>query len=1335
MKGSWLNTLYRRCGATLAVVLVLFALAVSLVRGLLPQLDQLRANVEEYVDEQYQVDIRLGRIEAAWAAYGPELTLNDVEVPKQPGVPVSLSAEKMRFKLDFWQTLLKASPQIEEVAFDGVDVVLDLGAMRSPETSGNSDWLYELLLERLERYSITRAQVTLLHPNWQSEPIYLNEFRFVNQGQHHRGSGYLALDATDQYDEQLELSVQLRGSGYQPDKLKGQFYVAADNLDLGGWHPGQLQKQLQLSGVLNFELWSRFANRQFQTAMLEFTPSELAWNVGDSPQHFELNSGVLQWLPRDDGWQVTSRDFEMSSNGEAWQNFGVFLHTDFNGVQIYVDELELSQLQPFIALTPSVKLDNIKQWQDLNLTGLVKGLKLQHSAKGWSFGAKAEGLSWNQSDSIPGVDGLAVELAGRPTQIAAHLPKQLVNFAMDSQFSDPLKLNIDPSWLVYHAQGESASQILIPKIKLDTGNLGLDGRAAIAIAEGESPVLSLLAGAEIRDVSEIGRLFPRGAMGEDLSEYLEEALEKGNVRDAKVVWQGPLNRFPYDENDGSFQAEFVLDKGRFKFQPDWPAVTDLTLDALFEDARMDLWVQKGKLKSVNAKGAYVGIPRLQPKSRLKVEADLSAPGWQVTEVMTESALADSVGATLEIVEIQGDLSANLDLDIALYPNGNTLAQGVVSLDKIPLYVHTPGIQLTEMSGQVSFANDKVEAKTLQGKLYGQPVNLDVVSESMNQGYGVGIDLSGLWALEELPSELDNPLRDYYDGLLDWRGKLKMVFDDGGFRIQAQVRSDLEQVSLALPGKLAKTPEQKRPMRAELVGDNKQLFLGVKYDKQAEFWAGFDSETGAKIAHYDTMIGRLFKPGDKVRRDQGSISLNLEQANFDDWLPIIQSFIDSRTEYGQESLEQGQVALEQASAERTNIFPQLARVEGKFEQFELWGVPFTDLNLMAEPNREFWQVLARSPEVDAGLTFYPNWSTQGLKLVASRLYLTPSDEDSSQPSEVDSQTLAANLPPLAIDIDDFQLGGFKLGHLVLQGSPGDKGYQIQTLQLDDEFSELRGKGWWYHVDNDITEIEFSVNSKRFDKLTDALDFDPGVKESPLKTQAKLQWNGGPFNPDIASLSGDLNFELGKGHLTQVSDKGARIFSLFSLDSLVRKLSLDFSDVFGKGFYYNKFSGDLTFANGVVDTQNSVMDGGAGVLKVKGYTNLVNEKIDYDVRFSPHITSSVPTVVLLTTNAWNLGIGAFAISKVLEPVIEVISEIRFTLTGTISEPLVNETGRESKEIEVPQELLPEAAGGTEAGAPTSATDKESQNASPPSADAIEPASEPKPQNPVAGASEKG
>ena len=165
-----------------------------------------------------------------------------------------------------------------------------------------------------------------------------------------------------------------------------------------------------------------------------------------------------------------------------------------------------------------------------------------------------------------------------------------------------------------------------------------------------------------------------------------------------------------------------------------------------------------------------------------------------------------------------------------------------------------------------------------------------------------------------------------------------------------------------------------------------------------------------------------------------------------------------------------------------------------------------------------------------------------------------------------------------------------------------------------------------------------------------------------------------------MSGDLKWRLGDGYITDISDGGARVFSLLSLDSLVRKLKLDFRDVFAKGFFYNSMKGTMQIDKGVAYTKDAELNGVPADLTIKGYADLNTRKIDYTMWIAPEVTSSIPVIVAWMVNPVT-GLAALAIDKVLHSA-RVISEIEYTITGTFDEPVVTEKGKKSREIEIPQ-----------------------------------------------------
>ena len=789
--------------------------------------------------------------------------------------------------------------------------------------------------------------------------------------------------------------------------------------------------------------------------------------------------------------------------------------------------------------------------------------------------------------------------------------------------------------------------------------------------------MALLAELKINDVANVHRYFPLKGMSDGLVNYLTAALKAGKTDDAVVVWHGAFKDYPYVQSTGIFQAGFTLDKANFEFQKTWPAVSELNLSALFENAAMDLWVNKGQLMDVSAAGAYIGIPSMSHESLLVVKADLATKAAAANAVIQQSPLKSSVGSTLDVVQINGDITGKLDLSIPLYDGADAVIKGTVDFNKTPVFISEPGIALESVTGQVQFINDVVTGSDISALMYGQPLQLSFDTGNVNKNYAVNVDLSGQWQLNDLPESLNNPLSDYYKGNVDWSGGLMLIFDSTGYRIQARVDSDLIGTEFDLPAPFAKPSEQAAAFTAELIGDNKQSSLGIKLNKQLEFWGGFDVESGNGLAHFDLLLGRLFKPGDQLRKKQGHLQIELDKTEFSPWLPIIQSFT-----------AKSELPADTAVTSKS-FFPPLVSIDANFNELDLMGQALNELHFDAAPTEHSWRFDATSEQFDGRIDFYPDWVKQGLKVVASKLYLSP-DAKTDETAHYKSDTVLANLPPLAVDVDDFKMFDRPMGHLVLQATPKADTYNIQTLSMTSDEVKLQGNGSWSIVEGEsLTSFNLTLDATKFDHLSKQLGFDPGLKDAPTAVTGDISWSGAPYAFSLETLNGQIGFELGKGHLSEVSDKGARIFSLFSLDSLLRKLSLDFSDVFGKGLYFDSFTGTLKLDNGVVKTTDTEMKAVAGNMRVRGYTNLMSESLNYDIRFVPKLASSVPTVVLLSTGGWTLGLGAFALTKVLEPVIEVISEIRFRLTGTMSEPKLEELSRKSKEIEIPESVLPKKA----------------------------------------------
>ncbi len=75
--------------------------------------------------------------------------------------------------------------------------------------------------------------------------------------------------------------------------------------------------------------------------------------------------------------------------------------------------------------------------------------------------------------------------------------------------------------------------------------------------------------------------------------------------------------------------------------------------------------------------------------------------------------------------------------------------------------------------------------------------------------------------------------------------------------------------------------------------------------------------------------------------------------------------------------------------------------------------------------------------------------------------------------------------------------------------------------------------------------------------------------------------------------------------------AKLLGMFSLDSILRKMQLDFSDIFDAGMPFDSISGSGRIEKGIFVTNNLKMDASAGDMLIRGKADLKKQQVDAEV----------------------------------------------------------------------------------------------------------------------------
>src|SRR5690606_10580003 len=134
----------------------------------------------------------------------------------------------------------------------------------------------------------------------------------------------------------------------------------------------------------------------------------------------------------------------------------------------------------------------------------------------------------------------------------------------------------------------------------------------------------------------------------------------------------------------------------FAFQPDWPALENFDIDLDFINDGLWMKAKEVKLGGVTGHNVTATIPDYMAE-KLLIDADIQGPGKEVGPYFKRTALNDSLGTTLDELQLDGDVSARLHLDIPL-DGEMTTASGDVNLNNNTLFIKPLNSTLNNLTG-------------------------------------------------------------------------------------------------------------------------------------------------------------------------------------------------------------------------------------------------------------------------------------------------------------------------------------------------------------------------------------------------------------------------------------------------------------------------------------------------------------------------------------------------------------------------------------------------------------------------------------------------------------
>ncbi|WP_298720969.1 YhdP family protein [uncultured Oceanisphaera sp.] len=1250
----------------LAATAVLLAVLVTLLRFGSPWLAGWQQQWLDRLSSEQHLTLEVGRLGLSWQDYGPVLVVNEVSLHPQDAPAITLRRALVSVQL--WQSLRQWRPVLNELTLDGLRLPLNLSGEQNAVQPPDLSWLPQLALEGVERFSLNDALLVVTTPQQDLFELHLPALHWQNAPGLHQGRGRLGFGPDA--EQQVRLSSRFTGP---VDRLDGGIYLHADDVDASVVLSRIRPADSSVSADLDFELWLEWQQGRLSAGVLELGENRLRW--GDDHQVL-VDGGRLQWQPTDAGWQLASSDVDISVDGDAWPSWSLQLDRQQDRLHGYLDRLTFTDLALLAQWGESFWPTSARQLAGIAPRGHLANLYFSSAASGddWRWQGELEDVSTSAFEWTPQTRGLNGDflLAADHGQLSLN-QQAAADWVYDGAFREPWPMQRLSTGLRWQKQPDGWL-LWSDELEVNTADLALQGWFSLQLPSRGAPLLSTSARVNVLRAERAFSYFPEPLMGSRLVNYLQGAIRGGQAEGAEVLWYGRLTGFPYHDDSGIFQARVPLRQAEFRFDPHWQPLTDLSLDLLFENDGLYMRGPEGRLGAVNARAIDARIVPLNKAAKLELSADIAGAGEAVTAYLQDSALAASVGTTLEQVQVTGPLTGRLALAIPLH-GGPVAVAGQVDFARNRVRVKPLDLPLDQVSGRLLFDERQTRFEGMEANWNGQPLQLDYRGQQTAAGYEVGIDMRG--RLQAAALARAYPPLQALDGAADWRGKLKLTLAEGGkldYRFQAD--SALQGLTSRLPSPLNKAGNQAWPSQLELTGDGQQARIELTLGEQIRGLAGVGfGPNGARVQRLWLSAGAGVQP--TLPRAPLDIAVRVADLPLDDWLVLLRD--------AQPASSRSNASLPPGASPRIT-WPTSYRVSVQASRARLWQYPLNQLRLSIGPaERQRQQLNVTAEQADGTLSWGDN---QPVQAQFRRLWLTP---NASAPSAVSTVKSAAvpdgvtpgRLPAVQFRCDDCRWQQLALGKVAfeLRPQPEQNGMQLTELSLDGPLLQARAHGQWLqHQSGNLSRLEWQSSTSSLQRLWQALGKESPFSETPARLEGQLRWLDVPWRPDLASLNGQLKADTDAGVLREVNDRGAGLLSVLSMESVLRRLRLDFRDVFEQGFYFDRISASGALHNGVLQNDDLALDGAAGNLRGGGRVDLAAELLDYRLEFTPNLTGNLPVLAAFAVTPVT-GLYVLALSKVLGPVVDVFTRIRYRVEGPLERPRVTELGRERKRVAVP------------------------------------------------------
>ncbi len=1254
-----------------AAFVILLAVAVGLFRLLLPKLPEYQDELKVWAGDAIGMRVEFSGMDARWGLSGPELNFYDAELIRPTNNTRLLAAEEVSVGVALLRLLRERTVTIDRV-------LVRETAIEVRERADGRWWVQGTTVDELLSLNQGRqapgGSIEVVGEDVRLQLLRIGDQRpttvDVSRINVSRDAQRIAIDSVVRLPDSLGRQLEI-----------GATQLAAEGDGSGVWDISINGRDLVLTGltalvddvitpvadgVLDVDLSLRFDVDHVDEAVASFEFANLR-AVGSEDRPTD-GSGRLEYRYTEGGWLVALDDFMLKSRHGSWPRSSLRLEISKNdddavsSLDLRADYLNVADFE--IALpwlderSRQLAIDYAPEgiFRELNIR--VDGVDAE--SPDFAVSAAIENGGVDAVGSLPGVRNLSGKIRADRSGGLADIDSVDVMLLLPEYLSVPVPLDDVYGTLIWR-QGANRITLLSDSIVLRNADMSTNSNIELVLLPDSAPEIDLSATFSVTDIAAVKRYIPDEFLKPKLYQWFQDALLGGQLQRGRAVLRGPLDAFPFDNGEGRFLLEANVREARFKYLPKWPEAVLGDVDAVLDGAR--LYTTRNRSTTVGNRivDAKVEIADLR-QPVLTIEGLATGTLESMRQYASDSPLSQFFAGQLDVIGVDGPASLALDLEVPLKRARDFAVTARVESQGGS--VELPGLKrpITDVTGFVTVERDTISSEALAGTFAGQPVSFDLMPAPPElSGFGLVLNAVGTITEEGVVGGFGLPIGEFMSGESEFTASI--LFPRAGQGQPGQVltieaSSDLIGFAIELPEPFAKTAEEPLPFAGQIAVGSGGLSIASSggIDDDLRWQLSFERDDNG-VWDLDRGVLSLGDAPPPPAETRGlHVRGRASDIVLEDWLAL-----------GDRETYRG--------GGNDNVLSRLRSIDLEVTNLRLLGQHLVDHRLRLDRSARDWLVQFEGADID-GSVFVPYDLLGERPVVLDMERLVLPGDPTAIPDDGPS-TDPRSLPALSVRAREFAIGDRFFGALEADILRTGEGLESSKIVAVDDSFEIVATGSWLANEDDPrgsrTTVTATLTSTDVQTTLGRLGYSPGLVGNDMSAILDLDWSGGPGDDFLPTLDGEVELRMGAGQLNEVEPGAGRVLGLMSIVALPRRLSLDFTDVFEKGFGFDKIEGSFRLDDGETYTCNLSLEAPAADIAIIGRASLVNRDYEQTALIGANVGNVLPVAAAAAAGP-QAAVAVLIFSQIFKKPLQEMGQVYYSIEGPWDDPVIEQADTE-------------------------------------------------------------